>query len=145
MAQEEFQWGKSPIKVVTRSFWHFFCLFTFISSSCEGFGGHQKNCTGADGGVWCQGLSEKLCKSNHKNGNHKNGRIIICDQMNRPQKWPETKSEWTYSPRYRRRGRIHNRRLGLTGGNWPSIVCGEGSLDTALLQHLMIICTTRNS
>ena len=26
------------------------------------------------------------------------GRIIICDQMNRPQKWLETMSEWSYSP-----------------------------------------------
>ena len=116
---------------MTRSDRHF--LPFHRSSSCEGFGGHQKNCTRADGGMWCQGLSGKLCKSNHKNGNHKNGRIIICDQMNRPQKWPETKSEWSYSPGYRRRGRIHNRRLRLTGGNWPSIVCGEParSLDTA--------------
>ena len=47
----------------------------------------------ADGGVEPRFIGETLCSATIRMG-----RIIICDQMNRPQKWLETMSEWSYSP-----------------------------------------------
>ena len=57
------------------------------------------------------------------------GRIIICDQMNRPQKWPETMSEWSYSC-------VWGVGAYITGSiDWPEeiaqVLCREGSLVTA--------------